>query len=111
MELTFIHVTTDNVDALLGAWRDELLPIGRAKSAELGWERSLVARGDGELLIVNVWADSDGLDRAYADPDINRVQDEILLPLASAPPTVRRMTVVEDLRLDDDLEPEAAPAV
>ena len=104
MQTTFIHVTTDNVDALLSAWRDELLPIGRAKAAEIGWERSIVARGDGELLIVNLWADGDGLDRAFADPDINRVQDEILLPLASSPPTIRRMTVVEDLRLDDAIE-------
>lgn len=103
METTFIHITTDDVDALLTAWRDELLPVGQAKAAEIGWERSVIARGDGELLIVNFWRDAEGLDRAFADPDINRIQDETLTPMASAPPTIRRMTVVEDLRI-------AAPA-
>lgn len=104
METTFIHITTDDVDALLGAWRDELLPVAGPKAAEYGWQRSFVARGEGELLIVNVWADGEGLDRAYADPDINRVQDEILVPMAAAPPTIRRMTVVDDLRFDDALQ-------
>ncbi len=92
-----IHLSTDNVDALLSAWRDELLPV--AKAAEYGWQRSIITRGDGEVLIVNLWADGDGLDRAFADPDINRVQDEILIPMTSAPPTMRRMTIVEELTL------------
>ena len=103
MEATFIHITTHDVDALLGAWRDELLPVGRAKADEYGWQRSIVARGDGELLIVNLWRDAEGLDRAFADPEINRVQDEVLMPFAAAAPTIRWMTVVEDLQITEAL--------
>lgn len=96
MQVTMIVVQGDP-EAIHAAWRDRLLPVAGPKAAEYGWRRSVVARGDGELVVFNVWDDEDGLDRAIADPEIDRIQQEALVPLATAPPEIRRLDVVEDL--------------
>jgi quinol monooxygenase YgiN len=96
MEITVI-VMQGNADRIHRAWKVELLPVAAPKAAEYGWRRSLLAAGDDEVVVVNVWEDASGLDRAFADPDIDRVQQEALVPLAAAPPEVRRLEVKEDL--------------
>lgn len=96
MQATSITISGD-ADAIHRAWRDELLPVAQPKADELGWLRSVVARDGDTLVILNLWRDAEGLDRAFADADIARVQDDRLLPLAAAPPEIRRLEVLEDL--------------
>jgi hypothetical protein len=96
MQSTVIIISGD-VEEIHRRWRDELLPVGAARAADYGWTRSIVARSGDELVIVNLWADADGLDLAYADPEIARIQDERLLPLAASAPQIRRLEVLEDL--------------
>ena len=96
MEITVI-VMQGNADRIHRAWKEELLPVAAPKAAEYGWRRSLLAAAGDEVVVVNVWDDTSGLDRAFADVDIDRVQREALVPLASAPPEVRRLEVKEDL--------------
>ena len=78
-------------------WRERLLPAAGPRAEELGWIRSLVAQGDGELVILNLWRDEAGLERAMTDPEINRIQDAELKPLATGEPEIRRLEVVDDL--------------
>jgi hypothetical protein len=96
MQSTMIIVSGD-VAEIHRRWRDELLPVGAERAKDYGWTRSIVARGGDELVIVNLWADAEGLDRAFADPQIARIQDERLLPLAASAPQIRRLEVLEDL--------------
>ena len=98
MQITLIVAQGDGT-RMHEVWRDELLPVAEPKAAEYGWLRSVVAASDAEFVVLNVWESADGLDRAAADPDIAAVQDRALVPLATAPPEVRRLDVVEDLRL------------
>lgn len=96
MQATMITVRGD-ADAIHRAWRDELLPVAGARAAEYGWVRSIVAREGDELVILNLWRDESGLDRAFADPEIAAVQDERLIPLAIEPPQIRRLEVIDEL--------------
>jgi quinol monooxygenase YgiN len=97
MQATIITVRGD-AERIHAAWRDELLPVAQPLAERYGWTRSLIARDEHEIVIVNLWSDAARLDAAFADPEIDRVQREALLPLASAPPEVRRLELVEDLR-------------
>jgi quinol monooxygenase YgiN len=96
MQATVITISGD-ADAIHRAWRDELLPVAGARAAQYGWTHSIVARDGDELVVVNLWSDAAGLDRAFADEEIAAIQDERLAPLASAPPRVRRLEVLEHL--------------
>jgi quinol monooxygenase YgiN len=98
MEATIITITGD-ADRIHAAWRDQLLPVAAPLAQRYGWRRSLVARDGDAVVVVNLWEDGERLDAAFADPEIDRVQREALAPLASAPPEVRRLRVVEDLEL------------
>ncbi len=95
MQCTMIIVSGD-IEEIHRRWRDELLPVAGARAADYGWKRSIVARTGDELVVVNLWEDADGLDRAFADEEIARIQDERLVPLSAAPPEVRRLEVLED---------------
>jgi quinol monooxygenase YgiN len=96
MEITMVRLQGD-AEAIHRAWRERLLPVATPRAAEYGWTRSLVARGDGELIVVNVWRDAEGLEAAMRDPEIARVEQEELAPLAATTPEVTRLVVVEDL--------------
>lgn len=98
MQATMVVLKGD-ADQLYRAWRDKLLPVAQPLAREYGWVRSVAARGDGELVVFNLWSDADGLDRALADPAIARVQDAELAPLATAAPEIRRLDVLDDLDL------------
>jgi quinol monooxygenase YgiN len=96
MQSTVIIVSGD-VEEIHRRWRDELLPVAAGRAADYGWTRSIVARSGDELVVVNLWEDADGLDRAFADEEIARIQDERLAPLSASAPQVRRLEVLEDL--------------
>lgn len=107
MEVTMVVIEGDPAE-LHRAWRDELLPVARPRAQDYGWQRSIAARGERELVVINLWADAEGLDRALADPDIDRVQREAIAPLAAAPPRVWRLEVADDLELTAAPQPTAA---
>lgn len=96
MKATSIIVKGDP-DAIHRVWRDELLPVAEPLAAEYGWLRSVVAKDDESVVILNLWRDAEGLQRAFADPQIDAVQRERLGPLASEPPDIRVLEVLEDL--------------
>jgi hypothetical protein len=98
MEITMVRLQGDG-EAMYEAWRDRLLPVAGPRAGEYGWSRTLVARGDGELVVINLWRDAEGLDAAMRDADIARVEREELAPMATAPPEVTRLSVVEDRAL------------
>lgn len=96
MQATLITISGD-VDAIHRVWHDELLPVAGRRAADYGWKRSVLARDGDVLVILNLWADAEGLDRAFADPDIAAVQEHRLLPLASEAPQIRRLEVLDEL--------------
>lgn len=96
MQATSIIVKGDP-DAIHRAWRDELLPVAGPLAEEYGWVRSVVAKDGDSVVILNLWRDPEGLERAFADQAIDTVQRERLGPLATEPPEIRVLEVVEDL--------------
>ena len=98
MQVTMVVLEGDG-EALHRAWKESLRPIAEPKARQYGWIHSYVARSDERLVVFNLWDTADGLDRAFADEDINRVQEEVLAPLAAGPPMVLRLDVVENVAL------------
>ena len=96
MQITMVVLDGDG-EALYRAWKEELLPVAAAKAHEYGWTRSYVARSEEQLVVFNLWDTTEGLDEAFADKDIDRVQREALVPLAAGPPMVLRLDLVENV--------------
>lgn len=96
MQITMVVLEGDG-EALHRAWKEELLPVAAPKAGTYGWTRSYVARSAERLVVFNLWDTAEGLDEAFADEDINRVQREALQPLAAGPPMVLRLDLVENV--------------
>jgi hypothetical protein len=65
-------------EQLLAAKREFMDPVAERVFAECGHEWQVIAQSDDGLVILNLWRDGEGRDRANADPAMEEARQKLV---------------------------------